>query len=142
LQLSTLVQAGLPLEEALEAVTKQTGRRKVAGLLSAVRSRPVLARPEVIVDTRAADVDALHQRADRVFGHRLERAETDLSHTLARLRALSPAATLERGYAIVQRRSDGAVLRNPADAEPGDALRLRLSGGDLGATVDDSVTPS
>jgi general secretion pathway protein F len=39
LQLSTLVQAGLPLEEALEAVTKQTGRRKVAGLLSAVRSR-------------------------------------------------------------------------------------------------------
>lgn len=33
LQLSTLVQAGLPLEEALEAVTKQTGRRKVAGLL-------------------------------------------------------------------------------------------------------------
>jgi general secretion pathway protein F len=39
LQLSTLVQAGLPLEEALEAVTKQSARRKVAGLLSAVRSR-------------------------------------------------------------------------------------------------------
>lgn len=39
LQLSTLVQAGLPLEEALEAVTRQTARRKVAGLLSSVRSR-------------------------------------------------------------------------------------------------------
>lgn len=39
LQLSTLVQAGLPLEEALEAVAKQSARRKVAGLLSAVRSR-------------------------------------------------------------------------------------------------------
>lgn len=39
LQLSTLVQAGLPLEEALEAVSKQSTRRKVAGLLSAVRSR-------------------------------------------------------------------------------------------------------
>lgn len=39
LQLSTLVQAGLPLEEALEAVAKQTTRRKVASLLSAVRSR-------------------------------------------------------------------------------------------------------
>lgn len=39
LQLSTLVQAGLPLEEALEAVAKQSTRRKVAGLLSAVRSR-------------------------------------------------------------------------------------------------------
>ncbi|MHC8322770.1 type II secretion system inner membrane protein GspF [Pseudomonas sp. GB2N2] len=39
LQLSTLVQAGLPLEEALEAVSKQSAKRKVAGLLSAVRSR-------------------------------------------------------------------------------------------------------
>ena len=39
LQLSTLVQAGLPLEEALEAVAKQSARRRVAGLLSAVRSR-------------------------------------------------------------------------------------------------------
>ena len=39
LQLSTLVQAGLPLEEALEAVAKQSAGRKVAGLLSAVRSR-------------------------------------------------------------------------------------------------------
>lgn len=39
LQLSTLVQAGLPLEEALEAVTKQSAKRKVAGLLSVVRSR-------------------------------------------------------------------------------------------------------
>ena len=39
LQLSTLVQAGLPLEEALDAVAKQSTRRRVAGLLSAVRSR-------------------------------------------------------------------------------------------------------
>jgi general secretion pathway protein F len=39
LQLSTLVQAGLPLEEALDAVAKQSSKRKVAGLLLAVRSR-------------------------------------------------------------------------------------------------------
>jgi general secretion pathway protein F len=39
LQLSTLVQAGLPLEEALEAVAKQSAKRRVAGVLSAVRSR-------------------------------------------------------------------------------------------------------
>jgi general secretion pathway protein F len=39
LQLSTLVQAGLPLEEALDAVARQTGKRRVAGLLSAVRNR-------------------------------------------------------------------------------------------------------
>ena len=37
LQLSTLVQAGLPLEEALDAVARQTAKRRVAGLLAAVR---------------------------------------------------------------------------------------------------------
>ena len=69
-------------ETRLIGQAQQRLRRAVVGLLdredqrlSAVRSRPVLARPEVIVDTRAADVDALHQRADRVFGHRLERAD-------------------------------------------------------------------
>ena len=39
LQLSTLVKAGLPLEEALDAVAKQSAKRRVAGLLLAVRSR-------------------------------------------------------------------------------------------------------
>ncbi|MGY2288314.1 type II secretion system inner membrane protein GspF [Pseudomonas sp. SDO528_S397] len=39
LQLSTLIQAGLPLEEALEAVARQSAKRRIAALLSAVRSR-------------------------------------------------------------------------------------------------------
>ena len=57
-------------------------------------------------------------------GHRLDRAGTELHHTLARLRALSPAATLERGYAIVQRgsRRRGAALTRPM-SRSGDALR-------------------
>jgi len=39
LQLSTLIQAGLPLEEALRAVAAQSEKRKVSSLLSAVRAR-------------------------------------------------------------------------------------------------------
>jgi exodeoxyribonuclease VII large subunit len=42
---------------------------------------------------------------------------------------------LERGYAIVQRAADGAVLRDPLDVEPGDDLRVRLAQGELGARV-------
>jgi exodeoxyribonuclease VII large subunit len=52
----------------------------------------------------------------------------------AQVRALSPAATLERGYAVVQR-ADGAVLRDPAEVSPGDALRVRVARGELHATV-------
>jgi exodeoxyribonuclease VII large subunit len=103
--------------------------------LDAIRSRPVLANPTTMLDTRADQLKTLRERADRTLRHRLERASTELHHTLARVRALSPAATLERGYAIVQRADDSAVVRDPADASPGDALRLRLAGGELAAIV-------
>ena len=52
-----------------------------------------------------------------------------------RTSALSPAATLVRGYAVVQRARDGAVVRSPADAADGEALRLLLADGRLAARV-------
>jgi exodeoxyribonuclease VII large subunit len=116
--------------------------RAVTGLLDreshrleALRSRPVLAKPEVMLDGRAGEVDALRARAARYLGHRLDRGADELRHTVARLRALSPAATLERGYAIVQRTADGAVVRDPVEVSPGDPLRVRVAAGELAATV-------
>lgn len=98
------------------------------------RSRPSLARPELLVDQRAADVTALRDRATRSLDHRLRRADDELRHTVARLRALSPAATLQRGYAIVQR-SDGHVVRAADEVKPDDLLRVRLAEGELRAAV-------
>ena len=100
------------------------------------RSRPSLARPELLVDQRAADVTALRDRAVRSLDHRLRRADDELRHTVARLRALSPAATLQRGYAIVQR-ADGHVVRAAGEVQPGDAVRLRLAEGERRAVVSD-----
>ncbi len=102
--------------------------------LESWRSRPVLARPEVLVDQRATEVTALRERATRSLDQRLRRADDDLRHTLARLRALSPRATLERGYAIVQR-ADGHVVRAAGEVETGDVLRVRLADGELRAGV-------
>ena len=102
--------------------------------IDALRSRPALARPHLMIEQRATDVAALRERALRTVDHRLGRAADDLSHTLARLRALSPAATLQRGYAIVQR-SDGHVVRSSEDVSDGDALRLRLGEGEVAAKV-------
>ncbi|MEE6256982.1 exodeoxyribonuclease VII large subunit [Plantactinospora sonchi] len=98
------------------------------------RSRPALARPQVMLDQRAADVTALRDRAGRCVVHRLGTASDELRHTLARLRALSPAATLQRGYAIVQR-ADGHVVRAPEEVAADDPLRVRLAEGELTATV-------
>jgi exodeoxyribonuclease VII large subunit len=106
--------------------------------LSAVRSRPALARPELLLSGRHEEIGALRDRAARCLTHRLDAGGGDLTHARARLRSLSPAATLERGYAIVQR-ADGAVVREPAQVSPGDPLRLRLAGGELSATAVDTV---
>jgi exodeoxyribonuclease VII large subunit len=102
--------------------------------LEAWRSRPVLARPEVLVDQRASEVTGLRDRATRSLDQRLRRADDDLRHTLARLRGLSPRSTLERGYAIVQR-ADGHVVRAAGEVETGDVLRVRLADGELRAGV-------
>ncbi|MEV4615714.1 exodeoxyribonuclease VII large subunit [Kitasatospora sp. NPDC049258] len=106
-----------------------TGRveREQAGL-EGVRSRPVLAAPHRLVEGPAAEVRALLERSRRVLGHRLDHAQTDLGHTLARVVALSPLATLERGYAVLQR-ADGMVVTDPAGVAAGERLHARVAAG-------------
>jgi exodeoxyribonuclease VII large subunit len=129
-ELRLIATARSRLERAVRHQVEREQQR-----LDALRSRPVLARPVTMIDSRSDQVVALRERASRTLSHRLDRAAAELHHTLARLRGLSPLATLERGYAIVQRSADGAVLTDPAQAAAGEALRLRLAGGELAATV-------
>jgi exodeoxyribonuclease VII large subunit len=117
-------------------------RRVMTGLvereqhrLEQLRSRPVLADPASLVADRRTAVEALRDRGSRCFGMSLDRALSELSHTRARVVALSPQATLDRGYAVVQR-ADGAVVRHPDDVAPGERLRVRVAGGELHATRD------
>ena len=128
-ELAKVAQARQRLERAVR------GRldREQAGL-DAVRSRPCLADPLRSLDARDDEVRATIARARRCLDGRLAHACTDLDHALARVQALSPAATLQRGYAVVQR-ADGRVLRRPDDAPHGTRLRLRLAEGELGAVA-------
>ncbi|WP_454041093.1 exodeoxyribonuclease VII large subunit [Cellulosimicrobium sp. Marseille-Q8652] len=107
--------------------------REQAGLES-VRSRPVLASPEVMLADRAERTGALRDRARRALDARLVRAAGEVGRLEGQVRALSPASTLERGYAVVQR-TDGHVVRSPADTVVGDGLRVRLAHGELAAQV-------
>lgn len=108
-----------------------------AATLLALRSRPVLAEPASMVEARQLDVVALRDRSRRWLTTALDRAGDNLSHTRARVTALSPAATLGRGYAVLQRR-DGSVVRRPDDTTVGETLRARVAGGEL--TVDVRTT--
>ena len=106
--------------------------------LAQLRSRPALADPFRLVTDRAAEVQRARAAGRRDIT-RLVTAESDrIGHLGARLATLGPAATLARGYAVVQR-VDGAapgsasVLRSSADAPAGTQLRIRLADGAVGA---------
>ncbi|MGW0561957.1 exodeoxyribonuclease VII large subunit [Streptomyces sp. NPDC003016] len=107
--------------------------REERGLAHAL-ARPAMERPHRMVEDREAEVDALVARSRRTLGHLLDRADSELSHTRARVVSLSPAATLERGYAVLQR-GDGAVVRSPGEVAPGDELRARVSEGEFAVRV-------
>jgi exodeoxyribonuclease VII large subunit len=122
-------QARTRLRGAVRSRLAHEGER-----LTALRSRPVLARPETMVEVRELELERLRTASRRALDGALVRASGEVGRLAAQVRALSPAATLERGYAVVQG-ADGGVVRAPDDVAPGDALRVRVAGGELAAEV-------
>jgi len=106
----------------------ERGERELGGLAS----RPVLARPAALLAPFADAVAVLHDRSGRALVGVLQAADAKVRETVASLRALSPQATLERGFAVVQDAS-GAVVRDPDAIAEGAPLRLRLARGELAA---------
>ena len=127
---------------ALVTQLRDRARRSVRGWLErerawleAIRSRPALADPVREVERQAEQVNALIQRARQSVDASLKRAGDDIAHTRARLLALSPAATLRRGYAIVQQ-EDASVVRSAADVSAGERLTVRFTEDHLAVIVD------
>jgi exodeoxyribonuclease VII large subunit len=101
------------------------------------RSRTALARGAR--DT----LDRERRRLELARGHLrraplllLERRRAALEHSAGRLRALSPRATLERGYAIV--RSADAIVRSSSDLAAGNQVDVELGTGSFGARVEET----
>jgi len=154
LRCSTPTEAGrrivpdLAEETARIAGLRDRARRALAGwvdreerLLAALRARPVLAAPLRAIDARGEDVHRLRDAARSCLQRGLDRRGHDLDHVRARLATLGPAATLARGYAVVQRVPAGdargtlPVLRSVGEVAPGDRLRIRVADGAVAADV-------
>jgi exodeoxyribonuclease VII large subunit len=88
-------------------------------------------------------VVGLMQRSYASINARLTRSNDELMHTLARIRTLSPQATLDRGYSVVQR-DDGSILRSARSVTKGELLKLRLAEGVALATAlgEDESSPA
>lgn len=88
--------------------------------------------PRLMLDNNRQRLDGLTNRLDRKMAHRLALAESRLAVLGAELRAVSPLATLARGYAIV-RGPNGRIVRSVQDVHAGDSLSVRVSDGEFGA---------
>jgi exodeoxyribonuclease VII large subunit len=106
--------------------------------LDQVRSRPVLADPLRMVTVRQDEIAVARTALRRDMKRLVESESQRVGHLSAQLATLGPAATLARGYSVVQRvRDDGTVevLRTVTDAPAGASLRVRVSDGAVTATV-------
>ncbi len=126
-------------EQALVGELRRRGARALRNwvhreqhTIAQLRSRPVIADPLAALAARAEEVHRARTAARRDV-NRLIGAETErIGHLSARLTTLGPAATLARGYAVVQTidaSGSATVLRSVADAPEGTRLRIRVTDG-------------
>jgi len=102
-------------------------------VVAQLRSRPVLTAPLSMLTARGEEIHRARAAVRRDIT-RLMNAESDrVGHLSARLATLGPAATLARGYAVVQALPGQSVLRTVGDAPSGTRLRIRVADGAVGA---------
>ncbi|QMS57699.1 exodeoxyribonuclease VII large subunit [Kocuria varians] len=131
----------LRLGQARAALDRAVGsliEREQQGLAT-VRSRPVLSQPDGMILVREEDLDRWRTRAWTATNSLTLRAQDSVAQMRARVRALSPQQTLDRGYAVVQT-ADGSVLTDASRAQVGQQLTVRLAAGELGVDVTGTST--
>lgn len=110
---------------------------KLAALTARIRS----CNPQHRVEHYTTRVANGTRRLSVAMGAGLSARQAALDENLRALRAVSPHATLQRGYAIVTA-ADGAIARDAADFRRGDRVSAQLARGRLVLDVEDTETDS
>jgi len=130
------VTAERRLLERLHPAARLAASRERAGDLL---ERATRAARQRIADGHRLD-ERLAERLPVLVARRTALAAAGLAAAGATLGALGPGATLERGYAIVRRTADGAIVRDPSEAAAGTGLSVRVARGEFPATADSRPT--
>ncbi len=116
--------------------TYRASMRAVAeyqGEVAALSRRLELGLPDL--DGWKRRVDDLADAANSSFRNRLQLARVEVTALESRLRTLDPAATLRRGFAVVQRGDNGPVITAAGQIQAGDALTITVTDGIIPAAV-------
>lgn len=115
-----------------------TGRLEVARWRLEAAGRALRALfPAQRLPNLAQRLDELQARAERAMTGSLQTRRQQLAGLERALAAVSPLATLARGYAIVRQADSNVVVREPAQVTAGDQLKIRVHGGQFAAEVTD-----
>ena len=125
----------LHLQRRLSAVLREQSQRRHTRL-ERLHARLLALHPRARLPLLARRLAEQDQRLRRAIAYTLERQQTTLRHAGHALHAVSPLATLERGYAILFD-ANGQVLRSANNVAAGTALRARLADGELPLKVTD-----
>jgi exodeoxyribonuclease VII large subunit len=102
-------------------------------LLTAVRSRPVLASPFGFVDNQLEQLQTQKRRLLEIVDFRVGRGEAELARLAGQLGSLSPRKTLERGYALVSDTDGKPLVR----AKVGQKILIQTATAEISAAVED-----
>jgi exodeoxyribonuclease VII large subunit len=142
---SAAAELAVPELAALRELVAETRARLTFALVDGLAER----RAELAQATRAVErhapsrrlgrdrqqVDDLARRIERAISTGAELRRVSLGGLAGRLEALSPLATLARGYAVARRADTGRVVTSPEHAPPGAQLQITLRDGELAAIV-------
>ncbi|WP_145480037.1 exodeoxyribonuclease VII large subunit [Stenotrophomonas rhizophila] len=91
--------------------------------------------PQRQLDALAQRLQRALPRVDAAMARQLQRDTLRLRALARSMEAVSPLATVARGYTILTREDDGRLVRSPLDVAPGDALKARVQDGVIDVVV-------
>ena len=127
------LRASTPTDAAKRIVPSVVEERRN---LTELRARNLRAISNAL-DVNRLKLNELRHRLSQRVTHRIDAELATVTHLRAQIRALSPAATLERGYAIVQS-VKGAIIRDQAQVAVDQEVQIRVSVGEFSATRTDN----
>ncbi|MGH8033629.1 MAG: exodeoxyribonuclease VII large subunit [Lysobacterales bacterium] len=130
-QARQLDKLGLTLERAA-----RNRLREMQAHLSVLNTRLNLQHPQVKLDQYRLRVQACQRSAERLLAQGLQRLHSRLNELGRTLHAVSPLATMGRGYAVLYAAATGTLVTRAKQLKPGEPLTAQLADGRLQCTVD------
>ncbi|WP_311238616.1 MULTISPECIES: exodeoxyribonuclease VII large subunit [unclassified Xanthomonas] len=136
-------QARLQLLQRRQEEAGRQLRARMTQLLERLQARVQRGQTRLQAQNPQRNLATLQQRLrtlhpQAAMQRRLQHDQLRLRGLVRSLEAVSPLATVARGYAIVTRPADGSVVRSAADVAPGERLRAQLADGSIAVRVEPS----